>query len=137
MKSSETKHVQSVVGTFYARSIDNTILPALNDIASQQAQPTKNTLHKAQRLMDYLHTYPNAYIRYHASDMILNIDSDAAYLVAPKARSRVAGYYYMSNLPTSTKPPKLNGAILVECKTLKHVVSSAAEAETGGIFHNA
>ena len=33
--------------------------------------------------MDYLATYPNAYIRYYASDMILNIDSDAAYLVAP------------------------------------------------------
>ena len=26
---------------------------------------------------------------------------------------------------------------MVECKTLRHVVSSAAEAETGGIFHNA
>ena len=33
--------------------------------------------------------------------------------------------------------PKLNGAILVECKTLPHVNSLAAESETGGIFHNA
>ena len=25
---------------------------------------------------------------------------------------------------------------MVECKLLKHVVSSAAEVETGGLFHN-
>ena len=67
--------------------------------------------------------------------MILHIDSDAAYLVKPKAHSRVAGFFYLDNI----KPrhlARLNGAILIECKTLRHVVASAAEAETGGIFHN-
>ena len=108
----------------------------MNEIASEQAQPTQNTIEKAQRLMDYVHTYPSAYICFHASDMILNIDSDAAYLVARKARSRVAGYYHLSFGPLVSKHPKLNGAILVECKTIRHVVSSAAEAETGGVFHN-
>ena len=87
--------------------------------------------------MDYVATYPNTYVRYHASDMILTIDSDAAYLVVPKARSRVAGYFQMNNTPSKTKHPTINGAVLVECKTLRHVVSSAAEAETAGIFHNA
>jgi len=29
-----------------------------------------------------------------------------------------------------------NGPILIECKTLKYVVASAAEAETGGLFLN-
>ena len=69
--------------------------------------------------------------------MILNIDSDAAYLVAPKARIRVADYYHLSSISHATKHPRVNGAILVECKTLRHVVSSASGAETGGIFHNA
>ena len=87
--------------------------------------------------MDYVRSYPSTYIRFYASNMILNIDSDAAYLVAPKARSRVAGYDHLSSIPNVTEHPRLNGAILVECKTLRHVVSSAAEAETGGIFHNA
>ena len=41
--------------------------------------------------MDYLNTYPDAYIRFYASDMILHIDIDAAYLVAPKAKSCIAG----------------------------------------------
>ena len=54
---------------------------------------------KTERLMDYLHTYPDAYICFYASDMILHIDSDAAYLVAPKDHSRVAGYFNLSNPP--------------------------------------
>ena len=134
----ETKYIQSVTGSFlyYGCVLDFTILPALNEIASAQAQPTEKTKQQAQQLMDYLATYPKAYIRYHASDMILNIDSDAAYLVAPKARSRVAGYYHLTSNPQTTPNPTLNGSIHVECKTLRHVVSSAAEAEVAGVFHN-
>ena len=41
--------------------------------------------------MDYLATYPDAYIRYHASDMQPRIDTDAAYLFSLKAHSRIAG----------------------------------------------
>ena len=91
-------------------------------------------MEKVQHLIDYVNTYPNTYIRFYASDMILNIDNDAAYLVAPKSRSRVAGCYHLSSVPNVTEYPRLNGAVLVECKTLRHVVSSAAEVETGGIF---
>ena len=135
----QTKFIQSVTGShlYYARAIDYTILPALNEIASEQASPTQKTQQKAQRLMDYVSTYPNAYIRYYASDMVLHVDSDAAYLVAPKARSRVAGYFYMGNHLNNPANPHLNGAVQVECKTLRHVVSSAAEAETAGVYHNA
>ena len=134
-----TKYIQSVTGShlYYGRAIDYTILPALNEIASEQANPTQKTKEKTQRLMDYVYTYPNAFIRYYASDMVLHIDSDAAYLVAPKARSRVAGYFQMGNHPNNKTKTTLNGAIHVECKTLRHVVSSAAEAETAGVFHNA
>ena len=63
------------------------------------------------------------------------IDSDAAYLVESQAHSRVAGYFQLN----SGKPDTLytNGALLVECKTLRHVVASSAEAETARVFHNA
>ena len=87
--------------------------------------------------MDYVYTYPDAFIRYYASDMMLHVNSDAAYLVAPKARSRVAGYFYLGNQPNNASKSPLNGAVHVECKTLRHVVSSAAEAETAGVYHNA
>ena len=82
--------------------------------------------------MDYHHTHPDAVVRFHASDMILYIESDATYLVLPKAHSRVASIFYLSN-NTAGRPP-INGAIQVVCKTLQNVVSSASEEETGGIF---
>ena len=68
--------------------------------------------------------------------MVLYVDSDAIYFEAPKARSRVTGYYNLSDYPNATTYLKLNGSILVEYKTLRHVIASAAEAETTGIFHN-
>ena len=131
----ETKWVQSVIGSFlyYCRAIDCTISTTLNDLAQQQSQPTVTTREKCNRLMDYLATYPNAFIRYHASDMILNVDSDAAYLVLPNARSRIAGFFHLTN----KVDPIRNGPLLVECKTLRHVVTSAAEAETSACYHNA
>ena len=86
--------------------------------------------------MDYLHTYPDAFLRFYASDMVLHVESDAAYLVAPKARSRIAGYFHLSAHPNKTNNPTINAAIQVECKTLRHFVSSSAEAEVAGIFHN-
>ena len=129
-----------MVGTFlfYARAIDNTILPALNDIAAQQAAPTTKTNDKITMLLDYLHTHPDAMVRYTASGMVLHIESDAAYLVAPKARSRIAGFYYCG--PNYNKPitslPSANGPVHIECKILRRVVSSAAEAETAALFGN-
>ena len=76
-------------------------------------------------------------MRYHASDMVLMVDSDVAYLVIPNAKSRIAGYFQLNHHPKCILYPDVNGAILIECKALKHVVSSAAEAEIAGVFHNA
>ena len=87
--------------------------------------------------MDYLHTHSNISLRYYASDMQLWVDSNAAYLVLPQARSRLAGYFYLGDDLTPTISQKPNGAVLVECKTICHVVSSSAEAEVAGVFHNA
>ena len=112
------------------------MFPALNQISSQQAQPTINVKKKVQRLLDYANTYKNAFVWFYASDMQLTVDTDAAYLVLPKARSRIAGYFRLINNGTSPKHLD-NGAILIECRTLRHVVTSAAEAETHGVFQNA
>ena len=135
------RYVQSVVGSllYYSRAIDVTMLPALNEIAAEQAKPTKETLQRCQRVLDYAATYPDSKIRYLASDMIMYVDSDAAYLVQPNARSRIAGHYTLGTHtlpPPSTPTTPQNGPFHTECKTLRHVVASAAEAETGGLFHN-
>ena len=82
--------------------------------------------------MDYLHTHPDAVVRFHASGMIFYIESNAAYLVLLQARSLVTSIFYLSN--ATARLPPLNGAIQVIFKTLQNVVSSVAEAETGSIF---
>ena len=60
------RYVQSVVGSFlyYARAVDSTILPTINELGLTQANPTFSTRAKINQLLDYLHTHPNATIRY-------------------------------------------------------------------------
>ena len=133
---SDTTRIQGIVGSllYYARAIDNTLLPALNTIAASQSSPTLATKSACHHLLDFCASHQNVFVRFFASNMVLGIDSDAAYLVAPKARSRIAGYF---QLTSGFRSPKfINGPILIECKTLRHVVASSAEAETAGLFHN-
>ncbi len=127
------KYVQSVTGTFgyYSRGVDPTMQPAINEIAAKQAHPTEQTKKACEMLLDYAYTYPNAKIRFVASKMILTADTDAAFLVQPDARSRYAGYFYLTDDNSSP-----NGAVLVICRTLRGVMRSAAEAECAGVFHN-
>ena len=51
----------------------------------------------------------------------------------------MAGFYYLSTHPEKLngKPPPLNGAIHIVCKTIPHVMASAAESEMAGLFMNA
>ena len=65
--------------------------------------------------------------------MVLNCHSDAAYLVAPESRSRAGGFLFLGDKNRS----QFNGPILVLAKIIKHVMSSAAEAEVGAMFLNA
>ena len=118
--------------------MDFTMLTALNDIGTTQAKPTENTKQECQQLMDYAATYPELIIQFYTSDMVLHVDSDIVYLVLPNVKSRVVGYYYLTSIqPTPDQAPTLNALILVICKTLRHMCSSAAKAETAGVFTNA
>ena len=65
--------------------------------------------------------------------MILQVESDAAYLVAPKARSRAGGYHFLGSANRS----QYNAPILVIARIIKNVMSSAAEAEIGSLYMNA
>ena len=69
--------------------------------------------------------------------MQLHIHSYASYLVASKSRSRVRGYFFLSDKCNQTSQTKYNGAILVVSAILKNVMASAVEAELGGLFINA
>jgi hypothetical protein len=121
---------------YYARAVDTTLIMPINVLASEQLNATEVTADKVIKLLNYCNTHPETKIRYHASDMILHIHSDASYLSENEAKSRAGGFFYMgSNNKTDKK--LTNGAILIISKVLKHVMSSAAEAEIGAVFINA
>jgi hypothetical protein len=137
MSPEQTKLLQKVVGKFlyYARAVDPTMLHILSTLASAQTIGTQDTMATMTYFLNYAASNPDAKLRYTASDMILMIESDAAYLTEPKARSRAGGHHYLGNGPN--KKPILNGPIHSVSKILRSVMSSAAEAEIGGLFHNA
>jgi hypothetical protein len=109
------KLIQQVVGSFlyYCRATDPTIPHALNELSSQQSRASENTLKRCKQFMDYMWTHLDAKIRYYASDMVLNVHSDASYLSAADAKSRAAGFFFLGSIPINSKPIKLNGAIHV------------------------
>ena len=78
--------IQQTIGTllYYAREVDPTILVTLSSLASQQSSPTQTTLQRIKHLLDYIHTHPQATLRYYSSPMTLSVDSDASYLSETK-----------------------------------------------------
>ena len=134
LHAKQIQFVQRVIGKllYYARAVDPTMLHALNDIALTASKGTEATLRATVHLLNYAHTYPDTKIRYRASDMILHVDSDAAYLVAPEARSRAGGYQYLSNKAGTL----FNGPVLAVAKVIKNVMASAAEAELMALYMN-
>jgi hypothetical protein len=111
------------------------MLHMLSNLAASQTQGTQATTVQMVHFLNYCATYPEAKLRYRASDMILHIYSDASYLTKPEARSRAGGHHYLGNLPG--QPSIINGPILNLSKVLKGVMSSAAEAEIGALYLNA
>ena len=136
-----TKRIHFIVGTmlYYARSGHPTILREIDEIPRVKSRPTQYTGEKARMLLDYAATYPNEIIRCKASVVVLHVHSDGAYLFILEARSCYAGRLYVSDWPSLSliKPnPERNGPIHTKCKTIRNIVSYAAEDETYGIFKN-
>ena len=74
-----------------------------------------------------------ARIRFRASDMILQVGSDAAFQVRPMARSRAGGHHHLG----SKNNDLFNAPILALSKVIKGAMDSAAEAEVAAIHLNA
>jgi hypothetical protein len=143
LNKSEITKLQEIIDVllYYSRAIDSTMLVALGTLASAQAHDTQSTMKAATHLLNYAATHPNATLRYHASDMLLEIPSDASYLSAPKACSRAGGLHFLGNkIDTShpdSPPPPPNSAIHVLSNIMRNVLDSATEAQVGALFHNA
>ncbi len=120
------KIIQEVCGVFLflAHGVNGGLLPALSALASQQANPTEQTMELCKQFLDYMASQDEAIIIYKASNMVLVVHSNAYYLSEPKARSRVGRHMFMAgrdNIPTN------NGAVLNILQIIRAVMSSAME----------
>ena len=79
---------------------EDTILPALSAIASEQTIATEATMDRVIHLLDYLATHPDGVTMFKASGMIFNVHSDASYLSEKKAKSRMGGYFFLGCIST-------------------------------------
>ena len=136
--------MQQVCGTFlyYSIDIDNTILPALSNISSELSKATTNTAKQVAKLLNYLTSNPQAEIQYIASGGKLDIHSDASYFSVAQARSRASGVHFLTKGPPDPKNPEdfvptTNGILLVVCKIMHNIMTSAAKSKYGTIFVNA
>jgi hypothetical protein len=139
LDAADKRRILEVLGTllFYARAIDSTLLTDIGELAIEQSEGTKNTMAKLTQLVNYCATHPCATIRFTASDMLLAVERDVSSLSVVKARSHAAGYFYITNAHTSPTAPLIhNGAVHALCHIMREVLSSAAEAELGALFHN-
>jgi hypothetical protein len=122
--------LQQLGGTllYYARAVEPTLIMPVNVFASEQTKATAATADKTIKLLNYSTTHPETNLNYHVSDVILSIHRDVSYLSEREAKSRAGGFFYMGS--NTDKANRLtNGAILIISTVLKHVMSSAAEAE--------
>ena len=78
LSDKETNLLQQVCRTFlyHTIAIDNTILPDLSNISSEQSKATTNTAKQVAKLLNYLASNPQAEIQYRASGMKLAIHSN-------------------------------------------------------------
>jgi hypothetical protein len=124
--------IQKVTGSvlYYARAVDPAVLMPLNDIAMEQTKAAEKTQAATNQLLNYLATHPDATIRYHASDMILHIHSDASYLSVSNTRSRLGGLFFCGDNPPHED--NINGSILNVESAIKNLPESHSTQECAG-----
>ena len=85
LTTSESKHLQKLLVKFlyYTRAIECTMLHAMNNIAAAVTNVTQATKHSVNHFIYYAYNNPDDEIIYRASEMHLQANSKAEYLVAP------------------------------------------------------
>ncbi len=127
------KFIQQVCGKFLflGQAVDSTLLCPISAILLQSANPTEKTLELTHHLLDYLGTQEKAILTYNAREMVLAAHSDVSYLSKPNTRSRAGGHFFLSS---NSSIPQNNSAVLNIAHIIKHVMSSATEAELAGLY---
>ena len=84
---------------------------------------TEKTLERVNQFLDYMATHPYTVIRVYASDMILNVHSDASYQTVSNMRSRAREHFFLGSMLKNGKPIILNGNTYVLSAVIKLVAS--------------
>ena len=119
---------------WYAKQVAHDLLTAVAILSTHQSNPTTKTEAAMDAIQGYLKKWGKQTVRFHASEMILTVMSDAS-LGSEKEnkknhRSRAACIMYLG-----TKDPHIiNGPIFIHTGILPGVPTSAAESEIAGNF---
>jgi hypothetical protein len=114
------------------------MLKKITELGSMQATATEKVSRQVSDFLQFAANYPVTKVTYHASDMTLHTHSDASYLGETRGRSRIAGFHFLGqqHRPGSIPTTPINGGLLIRSSILDVVVSSAFEADLGGLFEN-
>jgi hypothetical protein len=95
LSDKEINKLQQLTGTllYYARAVDPTLIMPINVLASEQSTAINVTSDKVIKLFNSVNTHPESKIRYHSSDIILHMHSDASYLSEDESKSRAGGSF--------------------------------------------
>ena len=88
-------------------------------------------MQKPPMILDYLATYPNDGIMYHASDMILAAHSDAVFHNKSIGRRQPGAQIFLSE---DDPIPPWNGRILSIAQVIKFIMNSATESELAALY---
>jgi hypothetical protein len=102
--------MQQIVGSilYYARAVNMTVLMALSTITSKQTHATEQTMKKCTQLFDYFALNSNAKVQFYATDMVMNIHSDALYLSEAKACNCTCRHFFVGWFSKNGEPIQLN-----------------------------
>ena len=129
------EYIQQLTGTFshYARTIDYTMIPAVNTLSRSQAKPTTQTLLEADQLLEYASRHPNNKLIFEASDMQLKCQYDASLHTLIDGRSVIGDIKYLGNY--NDPPEKVQNVFDASSTVLNAVAAHIVEAEYGSAFH--
>ena len=129
------RQVQDIIGMFawYSRVNAPTMAQTLSSIAGRQSKATQQLREEVAQFLNYCTTHPAAQSRFHASDMVIALHSDASHLSEPGSKSRSAGHFYLTNKGTKHLD---NRTILTLSKVIKHVMELAGESDMASLYYN-
>ena len=116
---------------YYCRAVGYDFYTTVSKLSSRQANPTEKIWKEFLHLLNYANTWPDSYLVFKASDMVLILDGDVSYLSESNSRSRGGGIAFCGR---KNDPEFINGAIDVLSIILPTVVASTCEGEYATSF---